>query len=154
MPNDTREMSQQAAIGQGGGHGGGGGKRLQRYFLQGRGGSAAALNKAHELPITEIVKHTFNTGENNFAAQFTDLQERVAGYMQRGGMEESYLVAKTIRTGAAQTIALPPPVEANAPDKADLDVIRMEGVKSVAQRQQKLKESLKKGYATVYNQCS
>jgi len=69
-------------------------------------------------------------------------------------MEESYLVAETIRTGRAQTIVLPPPVDTNAPGKADLEVIRVEVVKSVAKRQQKLEESLKKGYATVYDQCS
>jgi len=69
-------------------------------------------------------------------------------------MEESYLVAETIRTAKAQTIALPPPVDANAQDKADLELIRVEVVKSVAKRRQKLEESLKKGYATVYNQCS
>jgi len=69
-------------------------------------------------------------------------------------MEESYLVAKTIRTGTAQTIALPPPVNTNAPDKADIEVIRVEVVKSVAKRRQKLEESLKKGYATVSDQCS
>ena len=71
-------------------------------------------------------------------------------------MEESYLVAETIRTGTAQTIALPPPVDTNAPDKVDLEVICVKVVKSVAKRrqQQKLEESLKKGYATVYNQCS
>ena len=71
-------------------------------------------------------------------------------------MEESYLVAETIRTGMAQTIALPPPVDTNAPDKVDLEVICVKVVKSVAKRrqQQKLEESLKKGYATVYNQCS
>ena len=69
-------------------------------------------------------------------------------------MEESYLVAETIRTGTAQTIALPPPVDTNAPDKVDLEVICIEVVKSIAKRQQKLEESIKKGYATVYDQCS
>ena len=69
-------------------------------------------------------------------------------------MEESYLVAKTIRKGVAQMIALPPTVDTNAPDKADLELIRMEVVKSVVKRRQKLEESLKKGYATVYDQCS
>jgi hypothetical protein len=69
-------------------------------------------------------------------------------------MEESYLVAETIRTGTAQMIALPPPVDMNAPDKVDLEVIHVEVVKSVVKRQQKLEESLKKGYATVYDQCS
>jgi len=67
---------------------------------------------------------------------------------QHGGMERSYLVAKMIRKEVAQTIALPLPVDTNAPDKADLELIHVEVVKSV------LEESLKKGYATVYNQCS
>jgi hypothetical protein len=147
-------MSQQAAIGRGGGRGSGGGKRPQRYFPQGRGRGAAVSNKAYEPPIAEIVKHTFNTGKNKFAVQFTELQERVTGYIQWGGMEESYLIAKTIRTGTTQTIVLSPPLDASAPDKADLDVIRVEVVKSVANRRQKLEESLKKGYATVYDQCS
>jgi hypothetical protein len=88
------------------------------------------------------------------AAQFTKSQERIAGYVQRSGMDESYLVAETIMTGTAQRIALPPPIDANASDKADLEIIRVEVVKSVAKRQQKLEESLKEGYATVYDQCS
>ena len=75
-------MSQQAAIDQGGGRGGGGGKRPQRYFPRGRGGSTTAPSKMYESPIAEIAKHTFNTGENKFAMQFTDSQERVAGYIQ------------------------------------------------------------------------
>ena len=66
-------------------------------------------------------------------------------------MDESYLVAETIRMGTAQTIALPPAVDPNAPDRTDLEVIRVEVVKSVAKRRQKLEES---GYATVYDQCS
>jgi hypothetical protein len=147
-------MSQQAAIGRGGGRGGGGGKRPQRYFPRGRGGGATAPSKVYESPIAEIAKHTFNTGKKKFAAQFTESRERVAGYIQRAGMEESYLVAETIRTAKAQTIALPPPVDANAQDKADLELIRVEVVKSVTKRPQKLEESLKKGYATVYDQCS
>jgi hypothetical protein len=69
-------------------------------------------------------------------------------------MDESYLVAEIIRMGTAQTIALPPPIDKNAPDKADLEVIHVEVVKSVAKRRQKLEESLKKRYATVYDQCS
>jgi len=154
MPNERREMSQQAAIGRGGGRGGGGGKRPQRYYPRGRGGGAMAPSKVYESPIAEIAKHTFNTGENKFAAQFTESRERVAGYIQQAGMEESYLVAETIRTAKAQTIALPPPVDVNAQDKADLELIRVEVVKSVAKRRQKLEESLKKGYATVYDQCS
>ena len=68
----------------------------------------------YKSPIAEIAKHTFNTGKNKFAAQFTESRERVAGYIQQAGMEESYLAAKTIRTAKAQMITLPPPVDANA----------------------------------------
>ena len=132
------------------------GPRKQRYFPRRRGGGGGgATAKAYESPITEISKYTFNTtGANTFAAQFTESRERVAGYVQRSGMDESYLVAETIRMGTAQTIALPPAVDPNAPDRTDLEVIRVEVVKSVAKRRQKLEESLKKGYATVYDQCS
>ena len=49
-------------------------------------------------------------------------------------MDESYLVAETIRTGTAQTMALPPPVEVNASDKEDLEIIRVEVDKSVLKR--------------------
>ena len=125
-------MSQQAAIGRGGGRGGG--KRPQRYFPRGRGGGATAPSKVYESPIAEIAKHTFNTGENKFAAQFTESRKRVAGYFQQAGMEESYLVTETIRTAKAETIVLPPPVDANAQDKANLELIRVEVVKSVAKR--------------------
>jgi hypothetical protein len=44
-------------------------------------------------------------------------------------------------------------VDKNAPDAADLAVIKIEEVKTVAKRRQKLEESLKKGFATVYEQC-
>ena len=45
-------------------------------------------------------------------------------------------------------------MDVNAIDKADLEVICVKVVKSVAKRQQKLDNSLKKGYVTVYDQCS
>jgi hypothetical protein len=45
-------------------------------------------------------------------------------------------------------------MDENAPDKDDLNIIRNEEIKSVAKRQQKLRESLKKGFTTVYEQCS
>ena len=144
-------MSQQAVAGHGAGRGG---RRKPRYFPRKGGGNFTATAKAYKSPITKIAKYTFNTGENKFAAQFTESQERVAGYVQRSGMDESYLVAERIRTRTAQTIMLPPPVDANAADKGDLEIIRVKVVKSAAKRRQKLEESLKKGYATVYDQCS
>jgi hypothetical protein len=45
-------------------------------------------------------------------------------------------------------------MDANAPYKDDLIIIRNEEIKSVAKRHQKLQELLKKGFATVYDQCS
>ena len=65
-----------------------------------------------------------------------------------------YLVAETIRTGKEQTILLLPPVDQNAADKADLEIIRAEDVKTIAKRQQRLNKALKRGYATLYRQCS
>jgi hypothetical protein len=62
-------------------------------------------------------------------------------------------VAETIRSGEKQLILLPAPVDPNNPDKMDLEAIQAEDVKTVAKRRQKLRESLMKGYATVYGQC-
>ena len=64
------------------------------------------------------------------------------------------MVAETIQTGKEQIIPLPPPIDLSAPDKADLDIIQAEDVKMIPKRQQKLIKALKKGYATVYGQCS
>jgi hypothetical protein len=64
---------------------------------------------------------------------------------------KGYLVAQTVQTRKQQTINLPPPVDPNAPDKANLEIIQAEEVKLVAKRRQKLKEALKKGFATVYD---
>ncbi len=57
------------------------------------------------------------------------------------------------REAANNQVALPPAVDPNAADKANLEIIRAKDVKSVAKRRQNLEESLKKGYATVYDQC-
>jgi hypothetical protein len=62
-------------------------------------------------------------------------------------------VAERIRSGEKQLIPLPAPVDPNDPNKADLEAIRATDVKTVAKRRQKLRESLMKGYATVYGQC-
>jgi hypothetical protein len=58
-----------------------------------------------------------------------------------------------VQTGKQQIIPLPPPVDPNAEDKADLEIIRAEDIKTIKKRRQKLQDSLKKGYATVYGQC-
>jgi hypothetical protein len=82
------------------------------------------------------------------------LQITVANYLQCLSAVEGYLVAETVRMGRRQTIKLPPPVDKNAPDKEDLNIIRNKEIKAMGKRHQKLKESLKKGFATVYKQGS
>jgi hypothetical protein len=98
-------MSQQAAAGHGVGRRGGSGPR---YFCpQGGGGE---LTKGFKSGISEIAQDTFNTGQNKFAAQFTQLRKNVTNYLQRTASSEGYLVAKTVRMGKKQLITLPPAV--------------------------------------------
>jgi hypothetical protein len=96
------------------------------------------IGKAYKSSITEIMNNTFNTGQNKFAAQFTQSCKNVANYLQRTFTAEGYLVAETVRTGKKPIIELPPAVDPNAPDVDNLNIIRVEEVKSVAKRQQKL----------------
>jgi hypothetical protein len=137
-------MSQQAVAGRGAGRGGG---RKPRYYPQ--GGGVDLASKSYKSTISKIVLHTFNTGQNKYAAQFTQSRDKVANYLQRTLADKGYLVAETTRTRKKQSIPLPPPVDVNAPDKADLDIIQAEDIKTIAKRQQKLSEALKKGYTTV-----
>jgi len=142
-------MSQQAAAGRGAGRSGG---RKLRNFPKGRGMDTAA--KAYKSSIPGIEKHTFNTGQHKFAAQFTQLLENVANFLQRKAHDEGYLVAETVCTGKQQTIDLLPPINGNDPNAEDLKIVLAEEVKSVVKCRLKLEESLKKGYATVYSQCA
>jgi hypothetical protein len=87
--------------------------------------------------ILEIAEHTFNTGENKYAAQFTRSRKEATNYLQRTSAEEGYLVAEMVRTGKQQIISQPPPIDPNAEDKADLEIIRAEDVKTIAKRQKK-----------------
>ena len=109
--------------------------------------------KGYKSTISEIATDTFNTGQNKFAAQFTQSQKNIANYLQRTLANEGYLVAETVRTGRQQIIELPPVVDPNDSDADDQRIIRAEEVKTIAKRRLKLSESLKKGYATVYDQC-
>jgi hypothetical protein len=144
-------MSQQAAAGQGAGPTGrSGGGRKPRYLPR-AGGEAT---KGFKSAISEIAQVTFNTRQNEFAAQFTQSRKNVANYLQRTSANKGYLVAKTVRTGREQMIPLPDAVDPNAPDAADLNIIRGKEAKTIAKRRLKLQDSLKKGYATVYDQCS
>jgi hypothetical protein len=96
----------------------------------------------------------FNTGHNKFAAQFLQLRKNVANYLQGFSTAEVYLVAEMVHTGRKQMIERPAAVDENAPNMADLAVIRTEEVKLVAKQQHKLEELLKKGFATMCRQCS
>ena len=64
------------------------------------------------------------------------------------------MVAQTIRMGVLKKIDLPPPVPANDPDADDLTIVRVEVVRAVAKRLITLNQDLKKGFATMYDQCS
>jgi hypothetical protein len=69
-------------------------------------------------------------------------------------VSEEYLVAETVRTGRKQVIDLPSTINPNNPELEDKKIIQAEEVKTIANRHWKLEDSLKKGYATVYDQCS
>ena len=56
--------------------------------------------------------------------------------------------------GVLQTTNLPPPVPANDLDAADLAIVRVEVVITVAKRRITFNQDPKKGFATVYDQCS
>ena len=91
----------------------------------------------------------------NFLWPYSPYQEKkIASYIQRSVGKEAYLVAQTIRTGVPQTIDLPPPVPVKDPDADDLILVREEVVRAVAKRRITLNQDLKKGFATVYGQCS
>jgi hypothetical protein len=51
-------------------------------------------------------------------------------------------------------VQLPPAVDPNSADTDDQKIIREEAVRAIAKRKAKLDNALKKGFATVYNQCS
>jgi hypothetical protein len=72
-------MSQQAAAGQGApmGRGGGPGMRNMRYHPH-----AGDATKGFKSLVSKIAIDTFNTGQNKFAAQFTQSRKKVANYLQ------------------------------------------------------------------------
>jgi hypothetical protein len=142
-------MGQQAAAGQAAPAGGRGGKG-GRYF-RGRGDPPS---KGFKWSISKIANDTFNTGKNHFAAQLTQSRKNVANYLQPTLAEEGYLVAETVRMGKVQTITLPPPVDASTADVEDQKNIQEEAIRAIAKCKAKLDGMLKKGYATIWDQCS
>ena len=143
-------MSQQAAAGRGPAAGGLGAGRVARYFKR----KGDPPSKGFKSAISEIANDTFNTGQKRFTAQFTQSRKNVANYLQRMASDEGYLVAETMRTGKLQTIALPPPIDTTASDAEDQKIICKEAVRAIAKRKAKLDSALKKGFTTVWDQCS
>jgi hypothetical protein len=137
-------MSQQAAAGCGKGRSGRG--KLRYYPRLGE-------TKGFKSMISKIAHDTFDTGQNKFAAQFTQSQMNVTNYLQCTAALEGYWVAETVRTGRKQVINLPSAIDPNNPELEDKKIIQAEEVKTIAKRHLKLEDSLKEGYATVYDQC-
>jgi hypothetical protein len=67
---------------------------------------------------------------------------------------EGCLAAKTVRSITKQVIELPLAIKKNALDAEDQKIIRAKEVKTIAKRRLKLEDTLKIGYATIYDQCS
>ncbi len=55
------------------------------------------------------------TGQNKFAAQFTQSRKNIANYLLRTAALEGYLVAENVHTGKKQGIELPVPIDLNYP---------------------------------------
>jgi hypothetical protein len=107
--------------------------------------------KGFKLGISKIAHDTFKTGQNKFAAQFMQLQKNVVNYLQRTLAMEGYLVAETVHTKKNRQSTFPLLLTRAHP----MQTIKSQGeeVKTIAKRRLKLVESLKEGYATIYNQC-
>ncbi len=75
-------------------------------------------------------------------------------YLQCVAADEGYLVVETMRMGKKQVIMLPPPVNISAVDGDDPKISQEEAIRAISKRKAKLDNALKKGFATVYNQCS
>jgi hypothetical protein len=110
--------------------------------------------KGFRSSITEITTDIFNTGKNKFAVQFTQSRKNVANYIQQMAADEGYLIAEMVRTGKEQLIALPLPINQSVADAEDQNIIRAEAIRAIAKQKAKLDSVLKKGYATVWDQCS
>ncbi len=78
----------------------------------------------------------------------------MSNYLQCTAADEGYLVAETVRTGKQQIIMLLPPIKAIAADADNQKIIQKGIVRAIAKRKARLDNTLKKGFAMVYDQCS
>ena len=133
---------------------GGGGRGRGRY-PQKRAYNPNTPNtpRAFKSSVIGIEDDTFNTGHSKFGSQFKTSWRNVANFVQQTLYEEGHLVARTIKTGMAQTIK----------DLTDLDetltrtklsnakLKRDDKVQAILKREIKLEEALKRGFAVVYD---
>jgi hypothetical protein len=80
--------------------------------------------------------------------------QNVANYLQQTLSLEGYLVAKIMQTGKEYITELLPSIDKNAADAEYQKIIQAEEIKAIAKRQLKLVDTLMRGCATVYAQCS
>ncbi len=92
--------------------------------------------------------------KNHFTAQVTQSRKNVANYLQWTAAEKGYLVAERVRMGKAQAIALPLPIDPSAADVDYQKIIQVEASRAIVKRKARLDGALKKGYATIWDQCS
>ena len=117
-------------------------------------GGSMGLGK-HTNPQSWASRNIHSTRDKNkFAAQIRQSLKNMANYLQQMANDKGCQVAETVRTGKQQTINLPPPINDMGPETEDLKIVGAKEVKSVVKRWLKLEELLKKGYATIYSQCS
>ena len=105
----------------------------------------AYMPKIHKSPIIKIAYDTFNTGAGKHAILFTKSRNNLANYIQRSFVDEGFLVAQVIHTGAEQTITMPAAAGVN---NTDAVVVRTEQVGAIARRCANLNASTRRGFAT------
>ena len=89
----------------------GGGLKTRQLKFHPRAGELTKP-KGYKSAISEIATDTFNTGQNKFAAQFTQSRKNVANYLQRTSANEGYLVVETVRLSLPApklTLSVPDP---------------------------------------------
>jgi hypothetical protein len=118
--------------------------------VAGRAGSGDRFFRNRENPpikgfrssIMEIATDTFITGQNKYAAQFTQWRKNVVNYIQQTAADEGYLVTETVRTRKEQLITLPPPTNQSAADGEDQKNIQEEAIRAIAKPGQRAEEGL------------
>ena len=83
-----------------------------------------------KVPVLGIEHDTFNTGHSKYASPFKTSRRNVANFVQQTLHDEGYLVAKTIKTGVEQTVAVPPSIPETT-DQSDISSPLYKGVPAI-----------------------